>query len=301
MKNKPTITGASGFIGKNLSSFLISQDVEVDSLSLKNPEWKNLINENSTSIIHLAGIAHDTSNTQNDDIYYKVNRDLTIELFNWFLNSKSRDFFFFSSVKAAADRVDGVLTEDVAPNPQTAYGKSKLAAEEYIIKTKIPDGKRVFILRPAMVHGPGNKGNLNLLYKVVKKGIPWPLASFNNQRSFLSIDNLNHIVHTILVDPNVDSGIYNLADDESLSTNELIQIMSEKFSRKPRLWKISPSLIRRVAAIGDKITLPLNSERLNKLTESYLVSNSKIKKVIKQNSLPLSAVEGMKKTINSFD
>lgn len=301
MFKRITITGASGFIGKNLSSFLTDRNMEIEPLSLRNPEWEKLLNKNADTLIHLAGIAHDTSNTQNDEIYFKVNRDLTIALFDCFLKSGIKDFFFFSSVKAAADKVDDILTEEVIPNPQTVYGKSKFEAEKYILNQKIPEGKRVFILRPAMVHGPGNKGNLNLLYKVVKKRIPWPLASFHNKRSFLSIDNLNHIVYELLANPNIDSGVYNLADDESLSTNELICLMSEKFSRKPGLWKISPSLIRKVAIIGDKIKLPLNSERLNKLTESYVVSNSKIKKAIKQNSLPLSASEGMKKTIISFD
>ena len=85
--------------------------------------------------------------------------------------------------------MQGILTEDTIPNPKTHYGISKLQAENYILDQKLPEGKRVYILRPCMIHGPGNKGNLNLLYTLVKKGFPWPLGAFENQRSFLSIDN----------------------------------------------------------------------------------------------------------------
>lgn len=82
-------------------------------------------------------------------------------------------FIFFSTAKAAADRVEGVLTEDVVPSPVGPYGESKIKAEEYILGN-FPAGNdnRVYILRPCMIHGPGNKGNLNLLYSVVSKGIP---------------------------------------------------------------------------------------------------------------------------------
>jgi len=76
-----------------------------------------------------------------------------------------------------------------------------------------------------MIHGPGNKGNLNLLYKLVQKGLPWPLGAFENKRSFTSIDNLTHII-TQIIEKEIDPGIYQIADDEALSTNELIQLIA---------------------------------------------------------------------------
>ncbi len=85
------------------------------------------------------------------------------------MQSKAKKFIFFSTVKAVADSVEGILNEETTPNPKTAYGKSKLAAEQYINRQPIPDDKLVYILRPCMIHGPGNKGNLNLLYSIVKK------------------------------------------------------------------------------------------------------------------------------------
>lgn len=297
---KTIITGATGFVGQNLSIYLQEQQIHTQSVSLRSPAWTTEIGTTADAIIHLAGKAHDTSNTSVADEYFKVNRDLTIALFNEFLKSDIKDFFFFSSVKAVADTVDGVLYEDVMPKVVTPYGQSKLEAEEYLLKQELPSGKRLFIIRPCMIHGPGNKGNLNLLYKIVEKGIPWPLAAFKNQRSFLSIDNLSFLILEMLRNKEVKSGIYNFADDETISTNQLIKIIGNASGRKSKLWNISSSLITGVAKVGDIIKLPLNSERLKKLTESYVVSNKKIKTALNINKLPLSAEEGLIKTIQSF-
>src|SRR5690606_39109910 len=162
-------------------------------------------------------------------------RDLTIALFDEFLKSDINDFFFFSSVKAVADSVDGVLYEDVKPKAATPYGQSKLEAEAYLLSQKLPEGKRLFIIRPCMIHGPGNKVNLNLLYKVLEEGIPCQLSAFDNQRSFLSIDNLSYLIHQMLINKEVPSGIYHFADDEAISTNQLIKIISSTLGKKLKL------------------------------------------------------------------
>lgn len=292
-----TITGASGFVGKNLSNFLKDNNYNIQNLSLRN-KWE--INKNTKTIIHLAGKAHDTANTSQEEEYLKVNTELTKNLFDEFLDSNIKDFIYFSSVKATADTVNGILDEENMSNPQTHYGKSKLFAEEYLLSKNLPEDKRLFIIRPCMIHGPGNKGNLNLLYKVVEKGIPWPLAAFENKRSFLSIDNLNFLVYEILKNKNVPSGIYNFADDRSISTNDLIKVIGRASGRKSRLWKLPSGMISSVAKLGDILKLPLNSERLKKLTESYEVSNEKIKHVLDIKNLPVSAEDGLLKTIKSF-
>jgi nucleoside-diphosphate-sugar epimerase len=188
----------------------------------------------------------------------------------------------------------------VAANPQTHYGKSKLLAEQYIVSKDIPEGKRVYILRPCMIHGPGNKGNLNLLYKLVSKGIPWPLAAFENQRSFCSIDNVCYVVSQILEREDIPSGVYNLADDETLSTNELIEIIGATTNKKAKIISISKKVINTIAKIGDILHLPLNTERLDKLTENFVVSNLKIKAALGIEKLPVTSKEGILKTFQSF-
>ncbi|MDQ1161022.1 nucleoside-diphosphate-sugar epimerase [Chryseobacterium sp. SORGH_AS 447] len=297
---KIIITGSSGFVGNNLSDFLQNKGCTVNNLSLRNKDWKTHLPKSADAIIHLAGKAHDTKNISDPDEYYKINRDLTVALFNEFLNSEIKEFFYFSSVKAAADSVKGTLTENENANPMTHYGKSKIEAEEYILSQNLPAAKKVYIIRPCMIHGPGNKGNLNLLYKIVDKGLPWPLAAFHNQRSFLGIDNLNYLIHQMLLKEDLPSGIYNFADDGALSTNQLIETINKALDKKAKLWNISKSLLEKTASLGDKLKLPLNSERLKKLTESYVVSNQKIKTALGIEKLPFSAEEGLIKTIKSF-
>ncbi|WP_374460828.1 NAD-dependent epimerase/dehydratase family protein [Chryseobacterium taeanense] len=292
------ITGASGFVGQNLSKYFSDEKSKVSALSMRD-EWS--CPDKADAIIHLAGKAHDTENTSSDDEYFTINTDLTRKIFDEFINSDIKDFIYFSSVKAVADEVNDILDENQLAKPKTSYGKSKLKAEEYLLSKTLPEEKRVFIIRPCMIHGPGNKGNLNLLYKMVKKGIPWPLAAFDNERSFLSIDNLNFLIAEILKNKEIKSGIYNFADDDFLSTNELIEIISEVLEKKTRQLKINKFIIIFFSKIGDKLNLSLNSERLKKLTENYKVSNQKIKQQLNIRHLPMSTKEGLIKTIKSFE
>jgi nucleoside-diphosphate-sugar epimerase len=287
------LTGSSGFVGNSIVNYF---NTKVITKYERGFDFKI---GSSFSVIHLAGKAHDLKKTSSPDEYYQVNTELTKKVFDAFINSDAKVFITLSSVKAVADVVQGELTEEYIPNPITHYGKSKLLAEQYIFSKELPEGKRVYVLRPCMIHGPGNKGNLNLLYKLVSKGIPWPLGAFENKRSFCSIDNLMFIIKELMEREDIPSGLYNVADDVPLSTNEVISILAESKNRKPRIWNISKGLIQFLAKIGDLLKLPLNKERLRKLTGSYIVSNQKIKTAIGK-SLPVPSREGLLKTFNSF-
>ena len=334
------ITGAYGFVGSNLINSLKNgySLYGLDIISpvkegvIKTFLWKDIESADSIhelphfdAIIHLAGKAHDTKNQSAAQIYFDINTGLTQKIFDFFLKSSAKKFIFFSSVKAAADSVVGdILTEDVIPAPVGPYGESKIKAEEYIInKLTVDNGqltvamqhdsaancqlstvhcqlnKQVYILRPCMIHGPGNKGNLNLLYNVVKKGIPWPLGAFENHRSFTSIDNLCYVVEGLLT-KDVPGGIYHMGDDEAMSTNELIATMCEVMGKKPHIWKINRGIMEGCAGLGTLFHLPLNTERLRKLTENYVVSNAKIKAALGIDKMPVTAKEGLIKTIRSF-
>ena len=320
------ITGIHGFVGSNLI-LALKERHNLYGLDIISPEkegviqtfsWKDMEPTSSSiqnlpkfdAIIHLAGKAHDTKNQSAAQVYFDINTGLTQKIFDFFVKSSARKFIFFSSVKAAADSVVGdMLTEDVIPSPIGPYGESKIKAEEYILsKLKGDDGKltlhdhsekEVYILRPCMIHGPGNKGNLNLLYNVVKKGVPWPLGNFENRRSFTSIDNLCFVVEGLLT-KDVASGIYHMGDDEALSTNELIGLMCEVLGRKPHIWKLNKRMMEGCAGVGTLLHLPLNTERLHKLTENYVVSNAKIKTALGIEKMPIRAEEGIVKTIRSF-
>lgn len=320
------ITGIHGFVGSNLVVALKERH-NLYGLDIVAPEkegvvktfsWKDIETTSFPmqflpkfdAIIHLAGKAHDTKNQSASQVYFDINTGLTQKIFDFFLESSAKRFIFFSSVKAAADSVVGdMLTEDVIPTPVGPYGESKIAAEEYILsklrsehgelKVAMQRDKRVYILRPCMIHGPGNKGNLNLLYNVVKKGIPWPLGDFENKRSFTSIDNLCYVVEGLLT-KDVASGIYHMGDDEALSTNELIALMCEAMGKEPHIWKMNRKMMEGCAGLGTLLHLPLNTERLRKLTENYVVSNEKIKLALGIDRMPVRAADGIMKTIRSF-
>ena len=305
------ITGVHGFVGSNLVEALKKENI-IYGLDIISPikdgvrftfSWDFLDKPGEIpevdAIIHLAGKAHDTKNQTVADVYFKVNTGLTQKIFDWFLEQPScKKFVFFSTAKAAADRVDGILTEDVVPTPVGPYGESKIAAEKYIL-SNMPEDKLVYIFRPCMIHGPGNKGNLNLLYNVVKKGIPWPLGAFENRRTFTSVENICFAVNGVLT-KDVPSGIYNMGDDEALSTNELIEEICKSLGKKAHIWKLPKGLMNGVAKVGGLLHLPLNPERLQKLTENYVSSNAKIKKALGVDKLPVDAREGLKVTLESF-
>jgi nucleoside-diphosphate-sugar epimerase len=307
------LTGTHGFVGSNLVSAFKEHHI-IYGLDIVSPEKEGIIKTYSwnefamlpevDTVIHLAGKAHDTKNKSEAKTYFEINTELTKKIFDYFLQSKAKQFIFFSSVKAAADTVEGdCLTEDVIPKPVGPYGESKIAAENYInFQFSIFNSqfKNVYIFRPCMIHGPGNKGNLNLLYNIVNKGIPWPLGAFENKRSFLNIRNLSYIVEQFILQ-NPESGIYHLADDEPISTNELIELIARSKIRKARIWKLNRPFITAMAKFGTVCNLPFNSERLRKLTENYVVSNQKMKTALKINNLPVDIRTGFKQTFIFFE
>ncbi len=303
------ITGINGFVGKNLVEALkadhLIYGLDINTAPILGVEtiftWDQLdALPPYDVVIHLAGIAHDTKNWTNAQQYFSINKGLTIKIFDQFSRSNASKFIFFSSVKAAADEVEGILTEDVLPKPKGPYAESKLAAENYILAHLPKDlNKKVYILRPCMIHGQGNKGNLNLLYKMVNRGLPWPLGAYDNKRSFTSVENLCFIIQQLMEKP-VETGIFNVADDDAVSTNKLINILGAELKKKNKILKINPGLINAGAKLGSLLHLPLNEERLKKLTENYLVSNTKLKNAIGVDKLPVNAEDGFRKTIRSF-
>ena len=294
---KIIITGGTGFVGNNLQNYLTAT-YEIETMSVRY-EHDQQFDIKADIVIHLAGKAHDLKKVSKPKDYYEANFELTKQLFDAFIVSEASIFIFMSTVKAVADEVKGILSEDEIPDPKTHYGIAKQQAEQYILNKEVPEGKRVYILRPCMIHGPGNKGNLNLLYKLVAKGLPWPLGDFKNKRSFLSIENLCFVINELLENTAIPSGVYQVSDDVPLSTNQLIQLLGTSLNKKSSIWNINSSWINGVAKLGDYLHFPLNSERLHKLTEDYVVSNRKIVTAMGK-PLPIQSEEGLLKTFQSF-
>lgn len=314
------ITGYHGFVAQNLLPYLHERGHHLYGLGRSKADnpllsgcftWDELDDPQSPlqkthfdAVVHLAGKAHDTKNQTEAEVYFQVNRDLAVKMFSYFMSHHEQaKFIFFSSVKAAADKVvTDKLTEDVNPTPKGPYGESKQEAEVKLqeMAKGLEDHRRLYILRPCMMHGPGNKGNLNLLYKVVRTGLPWPLGAFENRRSFAAIGNVCYVVNRLL-EEDVPGGIYNLADDEALSTNQLIEVICSALGKKAHIWRFGRGAMTAMARLGDRLHLPLNTERLAKLTENYVVDNSKIKQALNLEAMPINTREGLTTTIKSFD
>lgn len=295
---KVLVTGASGFVGQNLIKFLDEKFISHQEISLRAGVPDSLPGETSV-VVHLAGLAHDLKNVHKEADYFYVNTELTQRLFKAFLRSDADTFIFISSVKAAADTPrKELLLENTNPDPVTVYGKSKLEAERVLLSHKV-NGKRVIVLRPCMIHGPGNKGNLNLLYRWVKSGLPYPLGAFDNERSYLSVDHLCYAITELIRDRTIPQGVYHVADTHYISTIELVKLISQELGKPVRILKVPAPLIRSLAKMGNWLHLPLNSERLYKLTDDYKVSNEKLRSVL-ENPPNFEASEGLRKTIRTF-
>lgn len=280
------MTGSNGFVGSYLTkhwekSYKILPFKREQNITISSPYT-----------IHLAGIAHDVKNATDTRLYREVNVELTKKVFDAFLQSSSSEVFvFLSSIKVLGNSSSKEVNENDEPHPVGIYGITKLEAEQYILSKQIPAGKRVYILRPALIHGPNNKGNLALLEKFVNTGIPWPFAAFQNQRSYCSIQNLTYIIEQLLLNREIESGIFNVADDDSISTNQLIALLAKSQNKRVRYIRIPKKWITSLASLGDFLHLPFDTEKLNKLTGSFVVSNEKVKNAIGK-PLPFSTEQG---------
>lgn len=316
MTKKILITGINGFAGTNLTKYLRrSGEYELYGLIRSGADAEPLreyVNEffhydslefiqsaGFDAIVHCAGKAHDVKNTPESKAYDQINYELTKAVFDQFYQSPAQKFIFLSSVKAAADKVTGTLSENDPVDPKTPYGISKLKAENYLRQFFQNKEKQTYILRPCMIYGPGNKGNLNLLYKLVNSGIPVPLGRFQNERSFLSVENLAFVIHRLLESP-VPSDVFNVADEGFISTVDLVRLIGKATGKKPWIINLPQQWVKALASAGDRLPLPLNSERLEKLTENYRVSAEKIRKAL-NSDFPVGLRNGLIAAIRSFN
>jgi len=292
--------GKSGFIGQNISDQLAGI-FDLEFLSMRNLD---VMNKSFTAdfIINLVGKAHDHSGTATENDYFQANVELAKKAFQIFLSSSAKILIHISSLAALEEfESDKALSEKDECNPVSWYGKSKRAAEQWLLKQELPSDKKLIILRPPMVHGPGDKGNLGLLYKFISKGVPYPLAAFNNQRSFISIGNFCYFIEQIVEhNHKLATGIYHISDDEPISTTEIINVIKDVTGKNTLNFSIPKFLIKGLAKIGDVIPIPLNTRRLKKMTSNLLISNKHIKNTLTISNLPLTAKKGLEITIRSF-
>jgi UDP-glucose 4-epimerase len=248
---KILITGQNSYIGNKFEEW-VSQwpdEYQITKISVRNDDWKNQNWSTYDVVLNVAGIAHNSSDSSLEDLYYQVNRDLTVELAGKAKIDEVKQFIHLSSmiVYGASKTENGMITKDTKPEPANFYGDSKLQGELGILPIAQEDFK-IAIIRPPMIYGRGSKGNYPLLSKLAQKTPVFP--DFKNQRSMLHIDNLNEFLR-LLID-NEDEGIFHPQNAEYVITSELVREVAKVHNHKIIFTEIGNPII---VGLRNKISL----------------------------------------------
>lgn len=225
---KILITGASSYIGTSFEKWLDQCGVEykVDTIDMRDNSWKEKDFSIYDVVFHVAGIAHVSTDPKMEDLYYRVNRDLTIETAQKAKLEGVKQFIFMSSIIVYGDSShiykQRIITKNTVPKPSNFYGKSKLEAEEGILPLQ-KDDFNVVVIRPPMIFGKGSKGNYPRLAKIAQRLPIFP--DVKNERSMLHIDNLCEFIRLMIV--NEEKGIFLPQNKEYVSTSELVKLIAE--------------------------------------------------------------------------
>ena len=240
---KVLITGKNSYIGNALENWLAKEpeNYQVESIDMKDGSWKERDFSSYDVVFHVAGIAHVSTDPKMEELYYKVNRDLTIETAEKAKAEGVKQFIFMSSIIVYGDSSSSkrVIDRKTIPTPSNFYGNSKLQAEEGI-KNLESDEFKIVILRPPMIYGKGSKGNYPLLAKFARCSPIFP--NIINQRSMIHIDNLTQFIR-VMIDYE-ENGIFFPQNKKYINTSDMVKIIAEVNGRKLLLTSIfNPGLI----------------------------------------------------------
>lgn len=260
------VTGADGFVGSAMvghlrglghqvtggvrrqagSGLMAVGDIGPDT------DWRPAL-QGAEAVVHLANRAHVMNETAADPltVFRHVNRDGTLRLAEQAAAAGVRRLVFVSSIKVNGESTapDRPFTAADIPAPEDAYGLSKAEAERGLLDLT---GLEVVVVRPPLIHGPGVKGNLRTLMRMVAKGLPLPLGLVDNRRSLIGLDNLVDLLTLCLDAPGASGRIWLARDGEDLSTPELIRRMARALGRPARLLPVPPVLLRLAGGLTGK-------------------------------------------------
>lgn len=309
---KILITGATGFIGQRLTTALLNQGhtlyatqrltsspsqlpAILQPIPLDNTLTPQASLPSLDAVIHLAARAHilnDPSSDPSSD-FFKVNTQGTLNLAKAALAAGARQFIFISSIGAMATLSPQRLTETSPGQPDTPYGRSKLAAEQALIDLAQGSPMAYTILRPTLVYGPGNPGNMERLLKLIQRRLPLPLGAIHNQRSLVYVDNLIDAILTTLHQPNAKNQLFLVSDGEDLSTPELIRRLAHYLNCSAPLLPIPPALMQLAGQLTGK------TDAVSRLTGSLAVDSTKIRHTLHWQP-PYSVDQGLQATATWF-
>lgn len=242
--NKILITGANSYVGTSFKNWVskFPDEYTVDTISLRDNNWKRKSFENYDVVLHTVGIAHVNAKPDMEELYYKVNRDMAIEVAKKAKIEQVKQFIFLSSIIVYGDSSKinhpRIIDEKTVPVPANFYGNSKLQAEERI-KPLESDKFKVAIIRPPMIYGKGSKGNYPKLAKAAQKLSVFP--DIENERSMLHIDNLCEFLKLII--DNEDKGLFFPQNKEYVKTSEMVSLIAEVHNKSIKLTKVFNPLL----------------------------------------------------------
>lgn len=244
------ITGKNSYIGTSLANWLVREPDKyyIDTVSTRDNAWKKKDFSEFDVVFHVAGIAHIKETRENQDLYYKVNRDLAFEIAKKAKADGVKQFIFLSSMSVYGIE-NGIIDKKTPLKPNSAYGKSKVVAEELINKLQ-DDFFTVATLRPPMVYGKGCRGNYPRLAGLALKTPIFPKV--DNKRSMIYIDNLSEFVKQLI--DNRSSGLFFPQNAEYVNTSEMVSLIAEAHGEKIIMTKLFNPLLR-----------PLNVSTVNKV------------------------------------
>jgi nucleoside-diphosphate-sugar epimerase len=317
------VTGATGFIGCHLLPVLHQQGWQTTaavrddfrqplSIPIKTikvgeiddmTDWQEALLGIDT-VIHLAGRAHILHETISNPeaAFIKVNTKGTINLVKQSLKAGVKHFIFVSSIHAMAAESDNILNENSPCHPDSPYGRSKLQAEQALINLAKDSNMTWTIIRPTLVYGPGNPGNMDRLMKLIKRGLPLPFGAIKNRRSFVFVGNLVAAIITCLDHPNAANQIFLISDNQAVSTPQLIRLIAQQIQQPCQLLPVPTTLLRFLGYLGDTIesitgkNLPFNSYNIDRLLGSLAVDSSYIQKTLDWQP-PFTLEQGLAQTI----
>lgn len=250
---KILITGANSYIGVSFEDWMkqCNDEYSIDTIDMQSEKWKKQDFSNYDAVFHVAGIAHVSTDPKLEDLYYKVNRDLTIEVAKKSKNEGVKQFVFMSSIIVYGDsshiNKKRVINRDTVPAPSNFYGNSKLQAEEGILPLS-DDKFKVAVLRPPMIYGKGSKGNYPKLAKMARKLPVFP--DIDNERSMLHIDNLCEFIRLII--KNEENGVFYPQNKEYVKTSDLVKEIAKVHGKNIKTTKLFNPMLR---AMGSFIGL----------------------------------------------
>ena len=313
---KVLVTGATGFVG----DFLMNEnkDDQIIYRGAYRGDLKDSFNQQGEyfevgniddrtawsealdgvqAVVHTAARAHVMYDKSKDPLkeYFKVNVEGTIRLAEEALRQGIKRFIFISSAKVNGENssLGNPLIVDET-QPIGPYALSKFKAEKELINLSSSKGLELIIIRPALIYGPGVKGNFLTLMKLVKKGIPMPFGLINNKRSFISIYNLASFITVCLKNVDLKNEIFLISDDSDLSTKELIKKLADAFNKKIILVPIHPEVIKFLAGLIGR------EDSISRLCDSFHLDISKAKVLLNWKPL-LTFEEGIKKTVEYYN